>query len=538
MGFLFQKPSETTKVSGSRALKGTYVIKTSEPRPSNIPQMNSFTIPASDTVELPRPKPRPEPEPELEPRPDPLPSSSRELQPDIGEAAVLVHQIREALLPQGDFLSIPAEAVLAHLPEELRGPAWPGDTPTGTNLMMDKETLLEKLRTGTITYPLGEFLPDMLEGWVVDDPTAEVVLDLPTVVKAIPSELFGSATTGNAVAAEAMEGRDYFTPAQASEPPPPAEPTPAAAEEVSAQAIPPLQPLPPVQPVQPAMPEPPPAPSPAPEPVPAPEPAPAPSVPSGLFGTGTGPKRQVVPTRIPGAWNGIELPCGASVGAVDINAATLDQLQALPGIGPDRARMILDDRAKRGTFDGIYDLLRIRGIGRKRFCHLTGLSLRRRDRRDRHEVLNELIGLPADSRPGLGGIVEQIAATFAGGACTLVTHDGVVLASSANAENDIALRAAMVPMLFRRTGRYLRDLAPGASDCVALPISDPPLLLFAVDRYFLMLELPDRESLQQAMPAAIAVAQELTWLMGPRAMVRQAEGAWSLPVENQMPSVL
>ncbi|MBL7077524.1 MAG: helix-hairpin-helix domain-containing protein [Kiritimatiellae bacterium] len=458
--------------------------------------MNTFSIPASDTVDLPRPKPEPEPEPE----PTPTPSPKQEPQPNKEEAAGLVHQIREALVPQGDFVRIPAEAVLAHLPEEHRGPLWPGNEPTGTTLMLDRETLLQKLRTGTISYPLAEFVPDLLEGWVIDDPSAEVKLDLPTVVKAIPPELFGSVPGADAGSTQGPGDRDYFAPMQ----PAAAMPTPVAAPSARPEPMPRIQP--PIQPL-PRM--------------KVPDEVPAPSGPSHLFGSGTGPKRQVVPTHIPGAWNGFEAACSASVGAVDLNEAGVDELQTLPGVGPERARMILENRTRRGSFDGIYDLLRIRGIGRKRFCRLTGLSLRRRDRRDRHEILNELIGLPGDSRPGLVEIARQISTALTDATCTLVAHDGVVLASSGPAESDSDLRAAIVPMLFRRTGRYLHSLAPGASDCVMLPLSDPPLLLFAVDRFFLMLEVTDSAGLEPIMPKAIAIARELTWLLGPRAIVRQ-----------------
>lgn len=52
----------------------------------------------------------------------------------------------------------------------------------------------------------------------------------------------------------------------------------------------------------------------------------------------------------------------AGTGLVDLNTATLEQLQDLPGIGPSKAQAILDER-KNGKFTSVDDLERVRGIG-------------------------------------------------------------------------------------------------------------------------------------------------------------------------------
>lgn len=48
---------------------------------------------------------------------------------------------------------------------------------------------------------------------------------------------------------------------------------------------------------------------------------------------------------------------------LDLNTATLEQLDALPGIGPTKAQAILDSRAKEGPFTSVQDLERVKGIG-------------------------------------------------------------------------------------------------------------------------------------------------------------------------------
>ncbi|MGH9594408.1 MAG: ComEA family DNA-binding protein [Bryobacteraceae bacterium] len=51
---------------------------------------------------------------------------------------------------------------------------------------------------------------------------------------------------------------------------------------------------------------------------------------------------------------------------VDLNVATLKELEELPGIGPVTAQRILDTRQKSGRFHRVEDLLAIRGISQKK----------------------------------------------------------------------------------------------------------------------------------------------------------------------------
>jgi len=60
-------------------------------------------------------------------------------------------------------------------------------------------------------------------------------------------------------------------------------------------------------------------------------------------------------------------------GLLDLNTATREQLEELPGIGPALAEAILAEREKRGGFQSVDDLKGVRGIGEKRFADIEDL---------------------------------------------------------------------------------------------------------------------------------------------------------------------
>ena len=56
---------------------------------------------------------------------------------------------------------------------------------------------------------------------------------------------------------------------------------------------------------------------------------------------------------------------GAAVATVNINTASAEQFEALPGVGAKTAQRILEHRQKNGPFKKVEELMNIKGIGEK-----------------------------------------------------------------------------------------------------------------------------------------------------------------------------
>ena len=63
----------------------------------------------------------------------------------------------------------------------------------------------------------------------------------------------------------------------------------------------------------------------------------------------------------------------APAGPVHLNTATVEQLDALPGIGPATAQKIIDYRQERGAFRSVDELDAIPGFGVKKIDQLRKL---------------------------------------------------------------------------------------------------------------------------------------------------------------------
>ena len=79
----------------------------------------------------------------------------------------------------------------------------------------------------------------------------------------------------------------------------------------------------------------------------------------------------------------------APAAPLNLNTATIAQLQALPGVGAATAKLIVDHRQKNGGFKKVEELMNIKGIGEKSFLKLKPMVTVAPEKSERQSDKNE-----------------------------------------------------------------------------------------------------------------------------------------------------
>ena len=70
---------------------------------------------------------------------------------------------------------------------------------------------------------------------------------------------------------------------------------------------------------------------------------------------------------------GAQKPVATAAAPINLNTATMDQLESIPGIGAKTAERIIAYRQKNGGFKKIEDLMLVQGVGEKSFLKMKPL---------------------------------------------------------------------------------------------------------------------------------------------------------------------
>lgn len=85
------------------------------------------------------------------------------------------------------------------------------------------------------------------------------------------------------------------------------------------------------------------------------------------------PGKAVPGKAVPGKAVSTGTEAASSESPLNVNNASAEQLEALPGIGASMAARIIEYRQKHGPFKRLEDLMNVRGIGEKNFQKLKPL---------------------------------------------------------------------------------------------------------------------------------------------------------------------
>jgi len=163
---------------------------------------------------------------------------------------------------------------------------------------------------------------------------------------------------------------------------------------------------------------------------------------------------------------------------VDLNRCTAEDLMTIDGIGRALAHRIIDFRNSRGRFASIEELRQVPGIGRKTFRALAGVQAR---------ALNRLLGADHDGELSLQEIVRLTGKLPGIQGCMLALSDGLFLTGELPPHLDKNTISVFAPQLFKKVGRYARELKVGQIRRFTIFTDNQPLSIFRAGDVYLII---------------------------------------------------
>lgn len=195
---------------------------------------------------------------------------------------------------------------------------------------------------------------------------------------------------------------------------------------------------------------------------------------------------------------------------VNLNQCTLEELMRFESIGPGLAKRIVDFRNEHGQFNSLDDLRSVPGIGRKTFRALVGSEPR---------VLNHLLGVEHNQELTLQEIVRLASALPGIAGCALAMEDGLLLTGQLPEHLDQNTISVFAPQLFKKVGRYTRELRVGQIQRLTIFTDQQPLSIFQAGEIYLVVIHDTRHFSKALLRRCERISQEIARQCHQRAIV-------------------
>jgi competence protein ComEA len=187
----------------------------------------------------------------------------------------------------------------------------------------------------------------------------------------------------------------------------------------------------------------------------------------------------------------------------NLNRWSLADLARIEGIGPVLAQRIIEFRNAHGGFKSIEELHQIHGVGRRLFRSLATPSRR---------GLNRLLGVEHNEELTLQEIVRLTSQLKGVAGCILAMSDGVFLTGELPPHLDRETISVFAPQLFRKVGRYMKELRAGQVTRLSVFTDQQPISILHAGDIFLIVLHDNRHFSKALLRRCERISQELARL--------------------------
>jgi competence protein ComEA len=195
---------------------------------------------------------------------------------------------------------------------------------------------------------------------------------------------------------------------------------------------------------------------------------------------------------------------------VNLNQCTAEDLAKIEGVGPVLAQRIIEFRTAQGGFKSAKELRHVPGINRKTLRTLTGPAPR---------TLNRLLGVEHNEELTLQEIVRLTSQLKGVAGCILAMSDGVFLTGQLPPHLDQETISVFAPQLFKKVGRYMKELRVGQVTRLSVFTDQQPLSIFHAGDIFLVVIHDPSHFSKALLRRCERISQEIARLCRQRAVV-------------------